>query len=422
MPSRTTTLAILAFVSLGVSTIAGPQLAAAQTADDLFRPDVLHEVHLRVHSRDWARLKATYLQNTDYPCDFTWNGVRVPNAAIRSRGTFTRSGVKPGLRVDFDRYVPGRRFAGQATLVLDNLLQDPAMMREVIATRVYARAGLPAPRESFARLSVNGTYQGLYAIVEAVDTPFLDRVYGESDGHLYEYRWLDYWYFTYPALHPYLAVFEPRTHPEESLDALAAPIEELIRTANETDDESFEAAMSRLMPLDELLAHVAIDQLVTNNDGLVGSWGVNNVYLYRSGQTGLWRVLPWDLDVSMIWTDLPLTARLDENVLVRRAFAIPWLQAHYYTVLAATSDSVSMDTGEPEVPTGITWLQAQVDEAYSLIHDAVVEDTLKPYSNEEFEAAVEFLRFFAVERPRYVRCEAARALGDPAAETVCAGR
>ncbi|MBP1606923.1 MAG: hypothetical protein H6Q08_2297, partial [Acidobacteria bacterium] len=49
MPSRTPTLAILAFVSLGVSTIAGPQLAAAQTADDLFRPDVLHEVHLRVH-------------------------------------------------------------------------------------------------------------------------------------------------------------------------------------------------------------------------------------------------------------------------------------------------------------------------------------------------------------------------------------
>lgn len=296
------------------------------------------------------------------------------------------------------------------------------MMREFIAMRIYARVGLAAPRESFARLYVNGSYLGLYTIVEAVDTPFLDRVYGESDGQLYEYRWLDYWYFTYPLPFPTLAMFEARTHLDESLEALASPLEELIRTANEANDESFEAVMGALMPLDALAAHVAVDQLVTNNDGLVGAWAVNNVYLYRSGQSGRWTFLPWDLDVSMLWTDLPLTARLDENVLVRRALAIPWVQDYYYAVLAAASEALAVDVGEPEIVTGFTWLQAEVDQAYALVHDAAVEDGLKPYSNDEFEADVEFLRFFAIERPRFVRCEAARALGDPAAESRCANR
>ena len=40
---------------------------------------------------------------------------------------------------------------------------------------LFARLGLPAPREAHTRLYVNGEYAGLYSIVEAVDKVFLDR-------------------------------------------------------------------------------------------------------------------------------------------------------------------------------------------------------------------------------------------------------
>jgi len=408
------TLAVM--TALGAWAGAGPGAAAAQTADDLFRPDVLHEVRLQVHSRDWALLQARYLENTYYPCELTWNGLRIPDVAIRSRGNATRSGVKPGLRADFNRYTPGRRVFGQASLVLDNLLQDPSMLREALATRVYARLGFPVARQSFARLYVNDRYHGLYAIVEAIEEPFLDRVYGESDGYLFEYHWLDYWYFTYPgpALQPYIEMFEPRTHTDESPETLAGPIEDLVRVVNEIEDDRFEAEMGGLLPLDEVLAQVAVDRLLTNIDWLVGGWGVNNLYLYRSTRTGRWRFIPWDLDVSMQWTDLPVTADLEANVLTRRSFTIPWLRDHYFTTLAAAADSLAepvQASAESDAP--LTWLEAQVEQAFALVRDAALEDGLKPYSNEEFEASVAFLRHFAKERPRFVRCEAARVL-DPA--------
>ena len=72
--------------------------ASAQTPDDLFNPDVLQRIDLRVHSLDWEKLKQNFLENTYYPADFVWNGITVYNSGIRSRGLGSRSATKPGLR------------------------------------------------------------------------------------------------------------------------------------------------------------------------------------------------------------------------------------------------------------------------------------------------------------------------------------
>jgi spore coat protein CotH len=99
----------------------------------------LHDVRLVLHSSDWQNLKNNFLDNTYYPTDLSWGGVTVRNVGIRSRGLGSRSPVKPGLRVDFDRYASGQRFLGAKSIILDNLTQDPSMMREVLS-----RASSPA--------------------------------------------------------------------------------------------------------------------------------------------------------------------------------------------------------------------------------------------------------------------------------------
>jgi spore coat protein CotH len=81
-----------------------PTMGSAQTSDELFNGQILPRVDLRLHSADWEKLKAEFLDNTYYPADLTWNSVTVRNVGIRSRGHGSRSGNKPGLRVDFDRY------------------------------------------------------------------------------------------------------------------------------------------------------------------------------------------------------------------------------------------------------------------------------------------------------------------------------
>ena len=91
------------------------------------------------------------------------------NIGIRSRGNGSRSGVKPGLRVDFDRYAIAQKFLGLKSFVLRNNTQDPSNLHERLSMLFFRRMGLPASREVYARLFVNNEYRGLYTIVESVD-------------------------------------------------------------------------------------------------------------------------------------------------------------------------------------------------------------------------------------------------------------
>ena len=83
-------------------------------ADALFDDTFLHEIRLTMNSRDWESLKANFQLNDYYPTHITWNGLTVQNVGIRSRGLGSRSGTKPGLRVDFNLYVPNQTHARPA--------------------------------------------------------------------------------------------------------------------------------------------------------------------------------------------------------------------------------------------------------------------------------------------------------------------
>ena len=129
--------------------------ARAQSADDLFNPAVMQRIDIGMNSQDWEKLKQNFQENTYYPADIAWNGQTARNSGIRSRGLGSRSGTKPGLRVDFDRYSTDQTFLGLKSIVLDNLTQDASGVKESVAMRMFARMGVPAPRESFARVFVN---------------------------------------------------------------------------------------------------------------------------------------------------------------------------------------------------------------------------------------------------------------------------
>src|SRR5439155_17327191 len=120
--TRIVLLAVLLSLSSGLTAgaqvrkdlfgITPPQNSSLAHADAFFDDSVVHEIRLVINSRDWQSLKDHYLDNTYYPCDMSWGDHTVRNIGIRSRGTGSRSGVKPGLRVDFDRYVTDQKFLG----------------------------------------------------------------------------------------------------------------------------------------------------------------------------------------------------------------------------------------------------------------------------------------------------------------------
>ena len=106
----------------GVPPAAPPPTAGSPSANDLFDPTTIQDIYLTVNTRDWVQLKEEFREDTYYLADVRWRDKVVRNVGIRSRGSGTRSGTKPGLRVDFNRYSAGQEFLGLKSVVLDNHL------------------------------------------------------------------------------------------------------------------------------------------------------------------------------------------------------------------------------------------------------------------------------------------------------------
>jgi spore coat protein CotH len=399
--SRNLLLAVLALCGVAL-----PGAASAQGFEDLFNTAALQRIDLLINSRDWEKLKANFQENEYYPADLRWNGLTVRNIGIRSRGLGSRSGTKPGLRVDFNRYTTGQTLLGLGSVILDNLTQDPSGLKERIAMRFYERMGLPAPREAHATLYVNNEYAGLYAVVESIDKDFLRRVFGgtegniENDGHLFEYEYGSEWFFSYPGstLDAYAVLFDPVTHENASVVELYSPVERMFRAINESPDALFVQAVGEYLDLPLFMRHVAVQSFLAQWDGILGYAGANNFYMYRFENSNRVQFIAWDEDNAFRAIDFPILEGHDRNVLMRRAMAVPELRAIYFAALREAAVSASQVVGA----SGTSWVEQEIVQQRALVDAMMRADTLKPYANGDYEAAVNGLIAFARERPAFV--------------------
>ncbi len=382
---------------------AGDRVASAQTVEELFDDGTVHEVRLSINERDLHELRERYLENVYVPADFQWRDQRVRNVGVRSRGLASRSASKPGLRIDFNRYTSGQTFLGLASLVLDNLVTDPSLVRERVSMALFKRLRQPASRESFTRLYINSVYQGIYAIVEPVDGDFLVRAFGEKSGYLFERHFLEPYLGADLGneLTAYRRVFEPRNHELEADTVLYSPIRDLFHEVNQPVDTVWRERVGRYIDLPQLVTYVAIETFLSEADGVLGLAGMANFYLYRGPSSDQHRLIVWDRDHAFAAVDSPIFLRVEENVLFSRALAFGDLRALYLDVLEQCARSAAANG----------WLEGEIVRLSTLIDVAAREDVRKPYDDETHQMAVEFLKQFARQRPSFVLREIARERG-----------
>jgi spore coat protein H len=375
--------------------------AAAQTADDLFDDNAVHDIRLTINERDLAELRERYLENTYYPVDVRWRGVTLNNVGIRSRGLSSRNGAKPGLKLDFNYYVTGQRYFGFKSLVLDNLVTDASMVRERAAMRFLEQMGQPAPREAFARLFVNDQYEGLYAIVEPVDGDFLQRTLGERSGFLFERRHIEAYRADDLGDDPaaYRLVFEPRLREQDGDTILFSPIRDLFHAVNQPVDGAWRGSVERFIDLRQFVTYVAVEMFLGETDGVLGTAGMANFFLYRPHDSSQHRFIPWDRDHTFADIQSSILIRAEENILFTRAIGFTDLRRLYYDVLERCA----------HVAAGDQWLLREVDRLAALLAEAAAEDTRKPYSQADQDAELAFVRRFAALRPAFVIQDLARA-------------
>jgi hypothetical protein len=130
-----------------------------------------------------AREPHDYVEGT-----LAFRGSALQRIGVRFKGhrSLRKWSSKPAFKLDFDKYEKGQTLLGLKSLVLNNMVEDPTMVREALGYEVFRALGVPAPRTGYAEVNVNGQRFGLYALIEPPDVPFLARHFERDDGVLYE--------------------------------------------------------------------------------------------------------------------------------------------------------------------------------------------------------------------------------------------
>lgn len=361
--------------------------AQSRTADDLFDSQQFHEIRLELDPANWQNLRDTFRENTWYRAEVNWSGLSA-RCTVRSRGNGSRNPVKPSLKVSFTRFADSGPFLGLESFVLTNLYQDATMLKNFLAQQLFQRAGLPAPRFSFARLTINGEYWGVYGVGEEIDDRFLTQRFGEKSGYLYEYAWADQYGFEDRGDEPSSyspAPFEPKNN-SKSPDP--QPLVDLILGANRAPNSgSLLEHLERYLNPEQFLTYLATEAYYDDRDGQTGNWGLNGFYLYRFARTTHFWFLPWDKDWSFFDAQRSPFHLVETNVFAKRLLAIPRYQDFYRRELRRLAGLAGGPAG---------WLENQLQSRLTALRSSYRADTKKPYPNgvqdEQVQLLVNFVR------------------------------
>jgi hypothetical protein len=231
--------------------------------------------------------------------------------------------------------------------------------------------------------------------MEQIDKTFLEKHFGEDRGYLYEYKWVDEYFFGMRGEEPasYVPVpFKPETnesHPDPET------LLEMIRTINEAPDRSFLTLLARFLDIKNLVLYLAAEAYIADHDGLLGNWGMNNFYLYRTGRTDIMTFIPWDKDVTFYDIRRPLLENVAKNVLARRVLASPQWRKLFQESVTKLLPLLGPDSE----------MEKELNLLYDVVREAVKEDPKRPFSYDLFENDVVKIRDFVRNRNEFIREE-----------------
>lgn len=198
-----------------------------------------------------------------------------------SAGSFQSVDQKPALTLHFDENVPGQRFHGLEKISLNNSAQDPTYLCEHLGRMAFTQAGLPTPRVTHARVSLNGRLLGLYVLVEGWNKQFLRRHFPDPEGAFFE--------------PPFRVDLPGRMelksgHTADGARALAA----LESALDENTPSARWAALGRTMDRDRFMTGLALEVLLNHWDGYARNQ--NNFRLFHDRPADRILFLPHGMD------------------------------------------------------------------------------------------------------------------------------
>ncbi|MEX1366847.1 MAG: CotH kinase family protein, partial [Nannocystaceae bacterium] len=281
---------------------------------------------------------------------------------------------KPSFKLKFNEYVPGRRFLGLEGLTLNSMVVDGSMLREWIGFRLFRELGVPAPMAGYAEVYLDGEPYGLYLNLEPYDDEFLERVFDDPSGNLYESDRssdvdgdVDRW--------------DQDEGEDDSRDDLRVLAELATREGHDVfyGDEA-------VIDMPHLLGFMAGETIMGHFDGHIGG---HNFFIYHEPSADRWSYLPWSLDQTV---SRRVTPWEHEGFLGDKCLHDERCLVDYVLASEQALDRL-----------GAIDLEAEVDRVIELTEAAVEADERKPYSAETVAASRESALAWALRRPEDLR-------------------
>ena len=353
--------------------------------DAVFNANIIHTVELTFDQPSyWDSLTANYITGVDMLAHMSFNGIDFASVGVQFKGNSSYNGPsdKKPFKIDMNEYVSGQKIDGLKKFNLNNGFKDPSFVREKLMLDFLNANGVGAPRCAYAKLYINGSYWGLYTLVEAVDKTFLDNRFNDKTGNLFkgdpqgDVKWYG------SSATSYYNHYE--LHTNETVNDWTDLIH-AVDLVNNTPATLLADSVHARFKTSHLLRAWAANNLFVNLDSYLGSG--HNYYLYHDSASTEWRWITWDVNEAFGNFQLGMTVAQLQSLaidyiggppnsrpLYQKALADAVLRSEYITNLC--------DLVHNAVDTTVFRLRA--DSLAAVIDDAVLTDTHKFYSYQQF--------------------------------------
>lgn len=350
-------------------------------SESLFSLNQLHTISFDVDSAGMSSLNSsprTYVEG-----GMTIGSAELDPVGLRLRGSMTYQPIsgKAAFKVDLNRY-EDFRFGGQEKWNLLNMYYEPSYIREYLGYHIFREAGVPAIRNAYAWVDLNGTDYGLYMLSQAYDDTFLREWYGNADGYLWE-----------PNSGDFTSGGSGWDCEEGECDtSVITPIRNLL--ASSATDANV-ADLENYMDLDSVLREIAIELAIGQWDGYCSP---HNYRVYYNPDDGLVTVLPSSLDLTF-----DNYGDYGDDLFSCGGRVLGWClsndtcEERYYTILEELADMI--EANDHYAPL--------IDELELLIDDAAQLDatTRAQYDYARHQTDVQYVRDYLLALPDYLRTQ-----------------
>ena len=301
------------------------------------------------------------------------------NVKIRLRGDSSLGYPKKSFRITFSITQP---LNGRQKWNFNAEYLDHSYMHSYLFALIMDRLDYPCFNVDYGRIYVNGEYRGLYIRAEPYDSQFLIENSLDPQGNFYKASKDGSCLSAYDNVEE---VWTKETNTSAGWNDLYQLIEDLDTLSS---DNYLEFAAERF-DLNDLLTIIAVNWLTANY-----STYYHNYFLYHDvWNTGLWTMLPWDVDKTFDsyiyglytrgahrnWPDNPLFDKLILNDYL--------LELAFHRL-----DEICEQVFNPDI------LFPIIDSLVVELEQAVSEDTYDDIADlEEFYEAIESLKYLPIE-------------------------